>query len=402
MKKTKILYIHHGGGMDGASMSLLYLLNHLDRDRYEPIVACGKYCPAAKELFEKNGFETRMLSMSFFSHVWPAGWWPLYSPKGILQLLNWVFLQHPRFVKDFKKVVREVQPDIVHFNSLVLAPATYTARRMGLKVVLHVRESVIKGTVGIRLKWLRWLANSCTNWTIYICKDNQNKLTGSTKNSSVIYNPIPFEKFDYTLDGTPIREELHIPKNATVLFFPGGSGLKPKGIIPFLQAFKQIRKTNKNVFALLPEKIMPPKTWWQSLQFWKKNDQEIIKTFSPVEGLIRAPFSLDVHRYFALSDLIVVPFVVPHFSRAVMEAGAMKKPVVGSRIGGIKEVVDENITGLLAEPNNAIDLSNKLLKLIENKQKQQSMGEAGYKNALRLFHAKDHAIAVMKIYDQLK
>ncbi|GEM_PF-6522728 len=54
-----ILYIHHGGGLGGAPLSLLYLLQQLDRSRYEPIVLTLR--PALDSVFSYRALQQRGL-----------------------------------------------------------------------------------------------------------------------------------------------------------------------------------------------------------------------------------------------------------------------------------------------------------------------------------------------------
>jgi hypothetical protein len=54
--KKRILFIHHGSGLGGAPISMLYLIQNLDLALYEPVVACGFEEPRAKVFFEDNGF----------------------------------------------------------------------------------------------------------------------------------------------------------------------------------------------------------------------------------------------------------------------------------------------------------------------------------------------------------
>ena len=51
----RILYIHHGGGLGGAPLSLLYLLKQIDRNRYEPIVLTLKPGPDGSAQIQAKG-----------------------------------------------------------------------------------------------------------------------------------------------------------------------------------------------------------------------------------------------------------------------------------------------------------------------------------------------------------
>jgi len=398
MDKIKILYFHHAGGKGGAPQSLLYLLQTLDRSIYEPTIACAFNQPHAKQFFEEHGFPPIHIPAAPFVHVWPSGWWPVYNPRALIRILMWTFVRFPRSALALAKALDEVKPDLVHLNSLVLAPLVWVVRRKRIPVVLHVRETAIRGSFGLRWRGLRWLAGRCADWTIYICKDNQDQLTGPTQQSSVIYNPVPFKKFDRTLSGEDVRAELKIPPDAKVLFFPGGSSDLSKGIEPFLDALAKIRKNRNDVVALIP-KVEQLRS--KGSHLYQNRIQKQMNRLQLEDAIVWVPFTDTVQRYFAAADVVVAPFVVPHFSRAVMEAGAMAKPVVGSRIGGVEEVIVDDVTGRLTVPGDAEDLALQLSFILENPERACQMGEAGFEQACSQFRASVHGVAVADVYQRV-
>ncbi|MFW5891678.1 MAG: glycosyltransferase [bacterium] len=176
--RKNILYIHHGGGQGGAPNSLLYLLNNLNLNYYNPIVACNFYSENAKEFFQTNGFNPIHISIARFSHFY-SGWWSLSKRKSIQAIIKWLFFNHPSSKREFKKILKKYQPDIVHLNSLSIVALSPVAKKMGFPVILHVRETAIKLSLfDIRWYWIRWLTNKYVDKLIYISKDNQQKLTG--------------------------------------------------------------------------------------------------------------------------------------------------------------------------------------------------------------------------------
>ncbi|MFW5891679.1 MAG: glycosyltransferase, partial [bacterium] len=115
------------------------------------------------------------------------------------------------------------------------------------------------------------------------------------------------------------------------MFFPGGSGMERKGIYPFLKALFKLCWTNSKIYTIIPI----PKENDKIYSLDRQKIEKAILDYNLEKNIIRLPFTNKVEEYFAASDIVVVPFVVPHFSRAAIEAGAMAKPVVGSKIGGI-------------------------------------------------------------------
>jgi glycosyltransferase involved in cell wall biosynthesis len=73
----------------------------------------------------------------------------------------------------------------------------------------------------------------------------------------------------------------------------------------------------------------------------------------------------DVERLYALADVVVHPAVWPEpFSRVPLEAAAFAKPVIGTRIGGTPEAVEDKVTGLLVERSDPDALARAITDLL--------------------------------------
>ena len=74
-------------------------------------------------------------------------------------------------------------------------------------------------------------------------------------------------------------------------------------------------------------------------------------------------------------------FVLPTFEEALgtsfLEAMAMGKPVIGTRVGGVPEVVKDGVNGFLVPPRDARALAQAITKLLSDAQAVQAMGRAG-------------------------
>lgn len=93
------------------------------------------------------------------------------------------------------------------------------------------------------------------------------------------------------------------------------------------------------------------------------------------------------------ADVLVAPSIwLEAFSLALAEAAATGLPAVASCVGGIPEVVDDGVTGLLVAPGDERALAGALSDLAGNTDKRARMGEAARRRAARLFDL-DHAVA---------
>jgi glycosyltransferase involved in cell wall biosynthesis len=85
--------------------------------------------------------------------------------------------------------------------------------------------------------------------------------------------------------------------------------------------------------------------------------------------------------------------------RSVIEGFAYGKPIVGSRIGGIVEMVKDNVTGLTFEPGNPEDLRMKIEYLMGNPDKIKEMGKSARLAAEKEFSSQRHYDGLMETYN---
>jgi glycosyltransferase involved in cell wall biosynthesis len=80
-------------------------------------------------------------------------------------------------------------------------------------------------------------------------------------------------------------------------------------------------------------------------------------------------------RYLAAADIVVHPSVGPDsFPNAVREAMILGKPVIGSRVGGIPEMIRDGETGLLVPPGDGPALARALMTLLERVDLREHLG----------------------------
>ena len=75
--------------------------------------------------------------------------------------------------------------------------------------------------------------------------------------------------------------------------------------------------------------------------------------------------------------VVVVPSVYEPFGMTALEAMACQRPVVASRIGGLQNIIRHNETGLLAEPQNELDLAQWIMALLSDSELSNRLGSAG-------------------------
>ncbi|VVB68077.1 Trehalose synthase [Candidatus Norongarragalina meridionalis] len=103
---------------------------------------------------------------------------------------------------------------------------------------------------------------------------------------------------------------------------------------------------------------------------------------------------------YAACDVFVLPSLWEPFGMVLAEAMACGKPVIGTRVGGIPEIVTKDC-GFLAPPADSKALAERLLLLLGDNGLRKRMGSAGRRHVLREFTWEKTAAAYEKIYGEI-
>jgi L-malate glycosyltransferase len=108
-----------------------------------------------------------------------------------------------------------------------------------------------------------------------------------------------------------------------------------------------------------------------------------------VAGSFRFPgLRSDVNRFMALADVVVMPSVYQESAGlVVVEAMASARPVIGTGVGGIPELVVDGVTGILVDPQAPPQLAAALLRVLTEPGLAAAMGEAGLARAETCYSA---------------
>ena len=106
--------------------------------------------------------------------------------------------------------------------------------------------------------------------------------------------------------------------------------------------------------------------------------------------------------YHNLLDIFVALSISESFGVAILEAQACSKPVVVSDVGGLPEVMKNNITGFIVPSSNANAAAEAIKKLIEDKELRIKMGDEGRKFVIENFEWKKNVSEMCEIYKRFE
>lgn len=100
------------------------------------------------------------------------------------------------------------------------------------------------------------------------------------------------------------------------------------------------------------------------------------------------------------STLVLVPSSYESFSLVALEAALRGRPVIASRVLGLKEVVADRETGILIEPQNVKELAKAIDTLLSSPVQMEQMGKAAFERASQLFTIENTVNHYLKMYEQ--
>ncbi len=344
------------------------------------------------EYYQKHGVEVEVLNAKnkYFSLSKESS---RMNPSSYLRYIG-IYL-------NWQKTAKEIAPaffaqhdfDIVHLNSHVLTSWAKAAHGMNKKVVMHNREAISKGWLGIRYKIFKKLVIENCDLVINISEDNKKRL-GIKDKSVVVYNPVFIpEAYRKPMDSSG--------KKIQVLYLGGAAAFK--GFKVLVESLQYLNENIEVIFAGAYGKIGGEKSIKDKfkrmikLLFYADIYKPMLVINKAANAKVAGMVSNSLE-YIDACDMLVTPFMVEHFSRPAIEAFAYGKPVIGSNVEGMDEIIDQDINGILVQKGNARKLAAAINSLAANPAKAQEMGEEGRKKALRLFAAGRHAAIVEQLY----
>jgi glycosyltransferase involved in cell wall biosynthesis len=332
-------------------------------------------------LLSKNGHEVIMGCWNEGSVMVAGG---LALPSRRITIVNSGDI--PAIVKIIRVCSRDNIQVIIANSGREYWPAAIAAKIAKTKVVFirHQMDRLKRTTC--------WLVNNYVDRVVAVSgavKDALIESGISHEKIEVIYNSIPLERFNPVLvERNEVRRELGIDGNSIVMGTVGKLH-QGKGVFDLLSGVHHLMKKYPNI-RLLFVGDGPERT---------RLEQEA-RRLSMHDKVIFAGVRKDIERMYAAIDIFVLPSTCREaFGMVLIEAMAMGKPVIATTMGGIPEIVDDEVNGILVPPQDPDAIAHAIAryiedgafsrkvalegrKLIEQKFSDEAMGDS-FENVLR-------------------
>ncbi len=365
-----VLFVHWGEeGIRGSERVLLDLLKSIDRRRFTPILWCNAetMASAARAL----DVPTRVSPMPIL-----LGW---DAPR--LDIAGYRAL-----VAAGKAMIREFGVSLVHANSGApnqwMVPAA-RSERVPMLAHLHAiygfreRCTLLLHQVSVIV--------GCSNAVVQPFRADGIAPT----RLRVIYNGVDTERLS-TGDARGLRSSLGVASDAFLIVCVGAL-VRLKGFDTVIQALGVLRAQKLDVhLAIVGEGPEHAALAALSRELGLETRVHFLGDRSDVGAIFRDA-----------ADVVAVGSHIESFGLVAAEAGAAGRAVVATRVGGMKEVIQDTTTGLLVPPGDPIALAAALSRLAHDPELRAALGRAGRAHVQASFTAQRAARSFESVYAEL-
>lgn len=384
-----ILFIHQSAELYGSDKTMLYFLSELDKTHYFPVIVLPFDGPLKTEL-EKNNIKVVIAPVLKLYRK-------MFTPKNLLKF----FREYKEGVKALDELNKEHDFQLVYSHTLAALIGIIFAKKRNIKHLWHVQEIIAKPKI-FNLAFKKILSLKSNHKVVYDSIATMNFWIKGNESlaakSEAVWNGIETNNIPTFSQAqiAQVRKDFFLSSNDEIIIALVGRINSWKGQQLLLSAFNALSKTNQNS-KLVYLGSAPP-----NQEIFEIDLKNKIKEFGLQERVVIIPFQNEITKFWNSIDIAVVPSTEPEpFGMVVIEAMLAKKPVVASNHGGPTEIVVDNSTGYLFEPNNHESLAEALEKLIHDKQQRTTFGENGYERVLEKFSLKSHVNHFEKIFREL-
>lgn len=289
----------------------------------------------------------------------------------------------------------KMKPDVLHIN----LPGPYncslvalTAKLSGIKTIIATEH------LPMMPRWpkpafVKKITTKCLDTSIVVSYENKKYLEKihqiNTKTVTVIQNGINLRKFtcDMFKDTRQCLRQAYGFSDRDLVFGIIGRLTVQKGHIFALKALSKIHldATNIKILCVGEGKL-------------ESDLKKEVAELGIADKVVFSGFQKDMPAQYSCIDILLMPSLFEGLPLSLLEAMAMKKPALASKINGIPEVIDHNINGLLLPPEDTDAIANAMKRLYDDRNLISVWGEKSHSKIKNKFSLELMAKKTEEIY----
>lgn len=360
--------------------------------------------------FLGEDFETKLCGGQHEKHEGDSMFIPLQyglEPEVIKVLeRNVNFSNDRKALKEIRKLIREYKPDVVHTHaSKAGAIGRFAAHKEKVPVIVHTFHGHVFHSYFGQLKtWIyksveRYLAKK-SDAIIAISPIQKVELVNKykiAKETKVRVIPLGFDLDRFQANRTEKRKIFRAEHGISATDIAIGiiGRLAPiKNHVGFIQSIDLLaQKTKKNIIVfVVGDGELRKEIETQANAVADKNQNVRFVFTSWVK---------DVDRILPAFDIVALSSLNEGTPVSLIEAQAAGVPVIATNVGGVKDILIENATGLVVEEFSVESYTKGMLDLVENEEKRKKMSQNGWNHVRDKFHYKRLCKDVEQLYVEL-
>jgi glycosyltransferase involved in cell wall biosynthesis len=396
----RVLYCESNvdGTVGGSHYCLLYLAEALDRTRFEPVVVFYEE-HALVPRFRTAGIRTIVLRRPPAFHV-SALRGSVCRRHKILRGPLLLFQKTVNLVGASRALLarlaflRRERISIVHLNNSILRHHDWMVAALlsGRKCITHERG------INQAYSWTSRHLSSRLDGVICMSEAIRRNMVErgvSDANLQVLYDGMDPDQMNVQRSPDELRREFGIALDRPVVGIVGNVR-EWKGQETVVRAIGVVAYTLPNVACLIVGATA------ESDRHYETHLRRLIGELGLDRNVIFTGYQSNVADFLNLMDVAIHASVLPEpFGMVVLEAMAMSKAIIGSRGGGVPEMIVEGETGFTFPAGDATVLGNRILQLLGDPELARSMGLAGRRRLVDHFTVRDYASRVQAFYDNV-
>ncbi len=367
MKKINVLFHSPYSHIKmGGQISLVKLIENMDKSNFTLFLIVSEEGDLSK-LMRENGYKVFIFGIPGF------------------KLNNYLKLKEKK--REFQNIIKSNDIDVIHSdNDKFSFFAAQWTKKLNVKVIFHARvtnkrpydklvEKKVDKIVGISEAVLDRFNN--TKYNSKLC---------------VIFNGVDCEDFIPAENKLDMKRQLGLDLSIKTIIYVGRIEER-KGTYDLLKAVKILVDSGVSDFRLLLIGEEPPENPIDEISSKVKKLllNDYVKKVGQKEKVIE---------WIQAADLLVLPSHSEGMGRVILEAMACGTTVIGTRIGGIKEAITDDV-GLLVPSESPEELAKAINDLIKDDDLRFKMSVSARKRALELFDIKVHAKKMMELFEEI-
>jgi glycosyltransferase involved in cell wall biosynthesis len=368
----RVLFVAWAPFFSGAERALLLTLRSLDSSRYTPFVLAGTDGEFASQV-RAMGIPCRVAALSPLERRRPfAGMGSIAAVLG---------------------AAIHARASLIHTNEAPsFQPAGYAARLLRIPAVSHIRFPDSESGY-------RWFLRPGFSRALFVSRALLDQALAAPASvfegkADVLHDGVELQPVWSAQERIAEQRALGLPSDRPIVAMTGQVA-EVKGIWDFVAAAEILAtRAREPFFVVLGDDL-------KSGGATRRAMEARVSSLGLTERFKFLGFRKDAPRLVQAFDVIAVPSLVEPLGNATLEAMAAGRPVIGSRVGGIPEMILDGETGVLLPPSDPQGLAEAIARVVHDRELQRRMSRAARERARAAFGIDVHGQRLQGCYDRL-